>query len=81
MPTPYTNPYDAMVDKNGEVWTGGMSNDRVVRLDSKTGQAVEYLLPKETNIRRVWVDNATTPPTFWVGNNHHAQIVKVEPLD
>ena len=81
VPTPYTNPYDAIVDKNGEIWTAGMSNDRVVRVDSKTGQAVEYLLPRQTNIRRVWVDNATTRPTFWVGNNDHAQIVKVEPLD
>jgi len=29
----------------------------------------------------VFVDNSTTPPTFWVGNNHHASIVKVEPLE
>ena len=42
---------------------------------------VEYLLPKETNIRRVFVDNATTPVTFWVGSNHGASIVKLEPFD
>ena len=52
-----------------------------MRLDTKTGEFVEYLLPKETNIRRVFVDNNTTPPTFWVGNNHGASIVKLEPLD
>jgi hypothetical protein len=28
---------------------------------------VEYLLPKTTNIRRVFVDNSTSPVTFWVG--------------
>jgi virginiamycin B lyase len=53
----------------------------VVRLDPKTGQTVEYQLPRKTNIRRVIVDNSTTPVTFWAGGNHSAEIVKVEPLD
>ncbi len=81
LPTKYTSPYDVIWDKNGELWTGGMTTDRVVRLNPKTGQAVEYLLPRDTNMRRMFVDNSTTPPTFWVGNNHGASIVKVEPLD
>jgi streptogramin lyase len=80
-PTPGNYPYDATVDKNGEVWTGGEYNDRVLRLDPKTSQITEYLLPRETNIRRVFVDNSTTPVTFWVGNNHKASIIKLEPLD
>jgi streptogramin lyase len=70
-----------MLDKNGEAWSGSMSTDRVLRLDTKTDQFVEYLLPRETNIRRVFVDNRTSPVTFWVGSNHGASIVKVEPLD
>ena len=41
----------------------------------------EYLLPRETNIRKVFVDNTTTPVTFWAGNNHGASIVKLEPLE
>jgi streptogramin lyase len=81
MPTPWSGPYDVAVDKNGDAWTGSMMNDRVQRLDPKTGQVTEYLLPRETNMRRVFVDNSTTPPTFWVGNNHRASIVKLEPLD
>jgi streptogramin lyase len=81
MPTAWTAPYDVTLDKNGEAWTGSMSTDRVLRLDTKTGQFVEYLLPRETNIRRVFVDNRTSPVTFWVGSNHGASIVKVEPLD
>jgi hypothetical protein len=44
---------------------------------TKTGQATEYLLPKSTNVRRVFVDNSTTPVTFWVGSNHGASIVKL----
>jgi hypothetical protein len=29
----------------------------------------------------VFVDSSTTPPTFWLGSNHGAAILKVEPLD
>jgi streptogramin lyase len=74
-------PYRAEIDKNGELWTGGMSSDRVVRLDPKSGKAVEYLMPSATNMRTVYVDNSTTPVTFWVGSNHAHALVKVEPLD
>ena len=81
MPTPWSNPYDVAIDKNGEAWTGSMLNDRISRLDTKSSQFVEYLLPKSTNVRRVFVDNSTMPVTFWVGNNHGASIVKLEPLD
>ena len=74
-------PYDVTADKNGDAWGGGEFSDRVLRLNPKSGEIVEYLLPKFTNIRRVFVDNSTTLPTFWVGNNHGASIVKLEPLD
>jgi streptogramin lyase len=80
-PTPWSNPYDIAVDKNGEAWTGSMLTDRVLRLDPKTDRFVEYLLPRSTNIRRSFVDDSTTPVTFWVGSNHGASIVKVEPMD
>ena len=81
LPTPWTGPYYPVVDRNGEIWTGGMTTDRVVRLDPKTNKSTEYMLPKDTNIRRVFVDNTTNPVTFWTGSNHGASIVKVEPLD
>ena len=81
VPTPWSNPYDVVIDRNGEAWTGSMMSDRIVRLDTKTGGFTEYLLPNPTNIRRVWVDNSTNPVTFWVGSNHGASIVKLEPLD
>ena len=81
LPTPWGEPYDVVTDKNGEAWTGSMLSDRVSRLDPKTGEFVEYQLPRRTNIRRVFVDNSTTPVSFWVGNNHGAAIIKVEPLD
>ena len=81
LPTKYSTPYDVIWDKNGELWTGGMTTDRVIRLDPKSGAAVEYPLPRDTNMRRMFVDNSTPIPTFWVGSNHGASIVKVEPLD
>jgi virginiamycin B lyase len=81
VPTPHTYPYDVFLDKNGELWGGSMSNDRVLRFDPQSGMSVQYLLPHQTNIRRIFIDNTTTPVTFWAGNNHHAAIVKVEPLE
>ena len=80
-PTPWAQPYDVVADKNGEAWAGSLFTDRVTRLDPKNGQMTDYLLPRSTNIRRVFVDNSTTPVTFWVGNNHGASIIKLEPLD
>ncbi|MBZ5576659.1 MAG: carboxypeptidase regulatory-like domain-containing protein [Acidobacteriia bacterium] len=80
-PTPGSWPYDVTADKNGEAWSGGEFTDTVQRLNPKTGEFVEYLLPRFTNIRRVFVDNSTTPVTLWVGNNHGASIVKLEPLN
>jgi streptogramin lyase len=80
-PTPGAWPYDVTADKNGEAWAGGEYNDRILRLDPRTNQVTEYLLPRHTNVRRVWVDDRTTPVAFWVGNNHGASIVKLEPLD
>ncbi len=77
-PTPFSAPYDVMLDKDERAWTGSMTTDRIARLDTASGRFVEYLLPRSTNIRRVFVDNTTTPPTFWVGNNHGASIVKLE---
>jgi virginiamycin B lyase len=80
-PTPWSAPYDATMDKTGHVWTGSMTTDRVIRLDPKTGKMDEYLLPRSTNIRRVFVDDRGAKPVLWIGNNHGASIIKLEPLD
>ena len=74
-------PYDVIPTRNGEVWTGSMLNDQVARLDPKTGNMVEYLLPRTTNVRRVFVDDTGDRPVLWVGSNLGASIIKVEPLD
>jgi virginiamycin B lyase len=79
--TRWASPYDVILDRNENAWTGSMITDQVTRLDTKTGELVDYLLPRPTNIRRVFMDNTTTPVSFWVGSNHGASIIKVEPLD
>jgi streptogramin lyase len=82
IPGKFTLPYDAVPTKDAsEVWTGSMLNDHVARVDTKTGQVTEYLLPRTTNIRRVFVQDNGPRPVLWVGSNHGASIVKVEPQD
>ena len=66
---------------NGELWASTMHTDRVVRLNPNTGAVVQYLMPADTNMRTVFVDNSTTPVTFWVGSNHDHRLVRVEPLE
>jgi len=78
---PYTFPYRANVDRNGSIWASTMATDRVVRMDPKSGDTEQYLMPSETNMRTLYIDNSTTPVSFWVGSNHAHALVKVEPLD
>jgi streptogramin lyase len=82
IPTKFSAPYDVVPNKDAtEVWTGSMLNDLVARLDTKSGQVTEYLMPKSTNIRRVFVQETGPHTALWVGSNHGGSIVKVEPLD
>jgi virginiamycin B lyase len=73
--------YDVWADKHGEVWTSTEYADRVVRINTNTREAIPYLLPGPTNMRRANGDNRMTPAHFWVGATHTASIVRLEPLD
>ena len=73
--------YDAQIDKTGWVWTDNMMNDLVTRIDTKTGAAIQYLMPVETNGRRIAVDDYGAKPGLWIGANHQAVVMHVEPLD
>ena len=81
LPDPLYFPYSVTSDKNGEAWAVSEFTDRVLHLDPKTGQTASYLMPRETNMRRAFVDSSTNPVTFWVGNTHGAAILRVEPLE
>jgi len=82
VPLPWFQPYIAENDDAGYVWTGSISADRVARMNEATGEWTVYLLPKETNIRHIHVER---PPngglsSLWVGMNHQARIIHIEPL-
>jgi virginiamycin B lyase len=82
VPIPWYGPYDVAPDKNGYLWTGTMSLDLITRFNPKTGEFRNYMMPLlGVNVRRVDIDNYSTPPVFWVGENRQAKIAKVEPLD
>jgi hypothetical protein len=69
LPTARSQPYDVAPTKGAaEVWTGSMLTDQVARLNPKTDEIVEYLLPRNTNIRRVFVIDSGPRPVLWVGN-------------
>lgn len=81
-PTTWDAPYDAVRDKSDYVWTGSWTTDLATRLNPKTGEIVQYLLPSiDVNIRRVEVNNMTNPPRFFIGENHQAKIAIVQSLD
>lgn len=73
--------YDVWADKHGEVWTATEYADRVVRINTKTREAIPYLLPDHTNMRRAHGDNRMKPAHFWVGGTHTASVIRLEPLE
>ena len=79
-PTPWTRPYDAQFDDRTYLWTAGMDNDLAVRLNSQTGEFTEYLLPHETNVRHVEVQKAGALSSLWLGDQHGATLIHIEPL-
>jgi streptogramin lyase len=81
VPVPFYLPYDVTGDKYGDAWAVTEFSDSVLRFDPKTGQFTNYLMPRETNMRRAFVDDSGPQIKFWVGNTHQAAIIKVEPVD
>ena len=56
-------------------------DDLVTRINIETGETIQYLMPIETNGRRVSVDNSGPRPVLWMGSNHQATVMKIEPLE
>ena len=79
---PYTDFYDAMPDKNGEVWAGEMHGRDVVRFDPRTERWRVYEMPEPyAHDRRTWVDNSTNPVSVWFVDNSGGYMVRIQPLD
>jgi streptogramin lyase len=80
-PVPYDTFYEAMPDKNGEVWAGGLQSGRFMRFNPKTEKWTQYMLPEPyAHDRRTWIDNSTTPVTVWFVD-HEGFMVRIQPLE
>ena len=80
VPTEWTRPYDAQFDDKTYAWAAGMDNDIALRLNTQTGEFTEYLLPHETNVRHVEVQKSGALSSLWLGDQHGATLIHVEPL-
>jgi len=75
------DPYMVGVDKHGAVWMGGDFTDYVMRLDPASGKTTKFLMPTvDVNVRGINVDRADHP-VIWIGENHQAKIIRIEPFD
>ena len=78
----YTTPYTASVpDKNGYVYSPSNTADRVIRLDSKTGEVVEYLMPTQNFDSKKLAIDPLSRAAVWMANTRNARLMKVEPID
>src|SRR5438045_3479650 len=77
---PFSSPYTVAVDdKNQTVWTTDFNSSRVYRIDMKTGQSTEFLMPSPYEIRDLTVDRTASRPTVWIPAYRPAsRMVKVQ---
>jgi virginiamycin B lyase len=82
MPHKYTTPYAVSApDKNGYVFATSNMAERLMRLDPKTGEIVEYQMPTEFDSKKITFDSTTSRVVLWMVNTRTARMKKVEPLD
>ena len=81
-PTPGAWPYDVTADRNGEVWSGGEYNDRILRLDpdDRSSSSSTCCRRRPTCGASSWTTRRRRSRSG-SGSNHGASIVKLEPLD
>ena len=81
-PVPWSGIYRAVRDNNGDVWSGAMSTDYVHRLNPKTGEWREYMLPTlGGEMRDIKIEGAGATPKVWVPLVHAGILAKIEPLE
>ena len=80
-PHPYTDFYEAMPDKNGEVWAGVLHGRQMLRYNPKTDHWTVYQMPEPYSYnRRTVIDTSTKPATVWYVD-YNGYLVRVQPLD
>ena len=85
MPFPFTTPYTATVpDAQGYVYAPSHTSERMLRLDPRTGDIIEYPMPNgpgNFDTKKIAFDPTTRKPVLLFANTRNAQIMRVEPLD
>ena len=80
-PHPYTDFYEAMPDKNGEIWAGVLHGRQMLRYNPKTDHWVAYQMPEPLSYdRRTVIDTSTKPATVWYVD-YNGYLVRVQPLE
>jgi streptogramin lyase len=78
----YTTPYAVSApDRNGFVYATSNMAERLIRLDPKTGEIVEYQIHTEFDAKKIAFDPTTNRTTLWMCNTRTARMVRVEVLD
>ena len=80
-PNPWTATYEVAPDANGQVWAAGVTSDRIQKLNPKTGETIEYLLPRYTDARRLSFDDSGKQLKVWIPNKNSASLIELEPLE
>jgi streptogramin lyase len=82
MPTPFTTPYTATVpDRNGYVYSSSNTSERILRLNPKTGEIVEFPMPNgpgNFDAKKMSFDPTTKKPVLLFANVRNAEIMRVE---
>jgi streptogramin lyase len=82
LPRKYTTPYTASApDKNGYLYAPSNMTERLMRLDPKTGQVIEYQMPTDFDTKKTVHDPSTDRTTLWMANTRNARLIRVEPLE
>ncbi|MBM3778706.1 MAG: hypothetical protein FJW23_10795 [Acidimicrobiia bacterium] len=78
----YTTPYATSApDRNGHVYASSNMSERILRLDPKTREVIEYQVPTDFDSKELIHDPVATRTTVWMANTRNARLLKLEPLD
>ena len=55
-----------MDDKNQFVWANDFNSDRIYKVDIRTGEPTEYMMPMRFEIRDLTADESAPRPTVWI---------------
>lgn len=81
VPDQWTFPYEANFDKNGNVWSSGHNSDHLQRLNPETGEIIQYLLPRNTDARKIDFADSPDGLVMWLPNKSDGSIIKVQVPD